>query len=320
MTMNLWGLTFGQPWWLLLLLGLPVLAWLLGGEGRPTALRYSSANLLKLAGVKPKFGPRRILGALHWAALALVIVALAQPRKERGDDPTRRHGIDVMLLCDVSPSMDWTDFTVRGKQVRRLDALREAVASFLDARPNDRTGMIVFSSGASIVSPLTLNNKWLADILTDMQTGGTTAIGEGIYAATDLLKQSEEKSKVIILITDGGNVAGRSPFDAAKYAKSKGVRIYSIAIADLATMVDTENSDLVKLTQCSQITGGQVFKATDTDALVKVYREIDRLEKHKIEQNQNRLYTELFPWVASAALVLGMLGTVLSSTVLLRMP
>ncbi|HEY0947328.1 MAG TPA: VWA domain-containing protein [Opitutaceae bacterium] len=314
------GYGFGQPWWLLLLLGLPVLAWCFGGAGRPNALRYSSAALLRDVGRPSRFGPKRILWLLRLAVVAFVILALAGPRKERGAEPTRRRGIDVVLCCDVSPSMDWKDFTVHGKQVRRLDAVREAIARFLAARPNDRTGMVVFSTDASIVSPLTLSNTWLADILTQIQSGGTTAIGEGIYASVDLLRESKEKSKVIVLLTDGGNMAGRPPVEAAHYAQRNGVKIYSVAIADLATMIDAANKDIRSLTQCAQVTGGQLFKASDTQALVKVYAEIDRLEKHQIEQQTSRLYTELFPWFAGAALAVGLIEVMLGSSVWLRVP
>jgi Ca-activated chloride channel family protein len=298
----------------------PLLAWLFGKAGRPVSLKYSSAMLLAQIGRAPKFGPGRILGTGRWLILILVIVALAEPRKERGENDQQQFGIDVVLLCDISPSMDLKDFMVAGRPVRRLEALAKAVGDFVLTRPNDRTAMVAFAQNPTIVCPLTLNASWLAKVVTQLPTSGGTAIGEGIYAATDLLKESKEKSKVIVLMTDGANSGGRPPLEAAQYAAKNHIRIYGVAISDFSTLTNPQNGDMLEMERCVNVTGGQLFKAADTSTLLRVYREIDRLEKHRLEQKQQRLYAQIFPWFLLPALVLALLEMTLSHTRYLRVP
>jgi Ca-activated chloride channel family protein len=202
------------------------------------------------------------------------------------------------------------DFHLKGKQVSRAEALADVVEKFVKKRPNDRIGIIGFAKGPYLVSPLTLDHEWVITALHQIVQSKGTAIGEAIVASVHFLrKASVDRSRIIIVVSDGKNTAGRKPLEVAPFAKKEGVRIYSIAIGpERLSGHQLSEDEMLKVTK---LTGGQFFQANDTHALQSVYDMIDLLEKKRFVQKRYQSYEELHPWLALAALgiVLGQIGS-----------
>jgi len=309
---------FAQPWWLLLLLLVPLAAWLRGRPGRTDGLPFSSVGLLRgLAGAIP-----RKRGRYRWAvadaALALLILAMACPRVERGNSEDRKEGIDIVLAVDTSGSMG-AGIDYRNTRMSRSEALRLAINDFVDGRPNDRFGMIGFAYDTWLMSPLTLDGGWIKEVLENKQqyqsgfTGGGTAVGNGILSGVELLKNARGPSRILILATDGESNAGVAPLEAAEVARKADIRIYSLGLG-----MGGAASKFLK--QIADRTGGAFFNVTSSAGLHEAYRQIDRLERSRFEQKKLRLYDELFPWFTGAALVLLLLEFTALHTVRMRIP
>ena len=210
-------MTFAYPWLLALLALIPLIAWRLGKAGPLPSVTLPT--------IKPLAGlgraPRRHTGRFRWPltliALALMIVALARPRVPRGETPDPSKGIDIMLTLDFSRSMAEEDFRMDGKRVSRRAALQKVVEEFVANRPHDRIGIVCFARSPALVSPLTLDHEWAMNSLreTDYMTG--TAIGEGMAASLQFLKRHSQRSKALILVTDGHNMIGRPPLAIAPF-------------------------------------------------------------------------------------------------------
>jgi Ca-activated chloride channel homolog len=296
------GFEFMYPWVLPALLLLPIIAWWLGRAGPIPSVPFSSLKTLKALGPVP----RRRLGRLRWALVllpvALIIVALARPRLPKGEVPDPSKGIDIILALDYSGSMTEKDFHLKGKRVTRAEALAHVVENFVAKRKNDRIGIIGFTKGPYLVSPLTLDHEWVVAALHNVVQGHGTAIGEAIVASVHFLRKASDRSKIIIIVSDGINSAGRKPFETAPFAKKEGVRIYAIIIGpERLTGSRLNENEMLKV---SKMTGGQLFQAGDTHALQSVYDMIDLLEKKRFVQRRYQTYHELFPWVTLAALAL----------------
>ncbi|HEY9249871.1 MAG TPA: VWA domain-containing protein, partial [Rariglobus sp.] len=221
-------LSFGQPGWLLLLLALPVMVWLLRGRGAPSALRYSSAALLRTSGRTARFGPRGWMWLMRVLALVLLIGALARPRLERTDSTDHRFGIDAVLVCDVSGSMSSRDYQMGGRQITRMEALIEAIDGFVKARPKDRTGMVGFAGSVYLLAPLTTDAAWLPEVLRQIRLQAGTAIGDGMLEGMRMLEKSKAKSRVMIVVSDGFNNRGSNPVEVAELARKAGIRVHTI--------------------------------------------------------------------------------------------
>ena len=296
------GFQFAWPWLLLALLLVPVLAWRFGRSGPMPSIAVPSLAPLRGLGRNP----RRQAGRWRWVmpllALALMVVALARPRVPRGDLPDPTKGIDILLTLDYSRSMAEHDYHLEGKRTSRRDALLHVVESFVSKRPKDRIGIVCFARSPFLVSPLTLDHAWAMASLkeTDYATG--TAIGEGLAASLQFIKRLSNRSKVIILVTDGQNMMGRTPLQVAPELLAEQVRLYSIIIgSEIITATAAANHELHK---ASRMTGGQFFQARDTEALQRVYESIDQLEKKALLQKRFVSWRELFPWLVGVALVL----------------
>jgi len=207
------------------------------------------------------------------------------------------------------------DYHLAGKRVTRAEALAHVVEKFITKRPNDRVGIIGFAKGPYLVSPLTLDHEWVLAALRQIVQGRGTAIGEAIVAAVHFLKKSSDRSKIIIIVSDGKNTAGRKPLEVGPFAKKEGVRIYPIIIGP-ERLLGRELNDH-ELLKVSKMTGGQLFQAGDTHTLQSVYDMIDVLEKKEYVQKRYQTFQELHPWLTGAALAL-MLGQVLVGQVLRR--
>ncbi len=304
------GLEFLNPWVLLGLLLLPVLAWRLGRRGP-----LPSVPVPTLRGIAQLGTPAsRHSGAWRWFGLllplALIIVALARPRLPRGDIPDPSKGIDIMLALDYSRSMAETDFRLNGHRVSRKDALVHVTTDFVKGRVNDRIGIVCFARTPWLVSPLTLDHEWAMNAMREAELATGTGIGWAINASTTFLKKSSNRSKVIILITDGENSSGPRPLEMAPLPVREHIKVYTILIGpEMVTPTMAANHELNKV---ARMTGGQFFQANDARALTGIYQLIDQLEKRELVQKRYVSWRELFPWfvVAAAAIwLVGLLGT-----------
>jgi len=328
---------FADPWFLLLLLILPVLAWsyFRSGSRLSGRVRYSDISLLR--GLEPslRLRLRHLPFLLYMAALTLLVIALARPRSSSREQKVDTEGIDIVLAMDVSSSMLAEDF----KPKNRLEAAKKVAAEFLAGRTNDRIGLVVFAGESFTQCPLTLDYGVILTLLESQAVAEEdwdgTAIGMGLANAVNRLRESEAKSKVIILLTDGVNNRGQiDPVTAARIAQSFDIKIYTIGAGTRGTAMYPVNDpmfgkryvrmpveiDEISLNKIAEITGGKYFRATDTQSLAAIYREIGEMEKTKIEVSEYTRYTELYVRFAGVALVLLLSGWFLSQTWLRRLP
>ena len=312
------GLEFALPWVLLALPLIPYLAWRLG---RPSPI--PSISLPSLESLRPLARPpRRRHGRWRWIlpllGLLLIFLAWARPRTPRGDLPDPTRGIDIMLALDYSRSMAEHDFHLDGKRVSRREALLKVVEDFVRKRPNDRIGIIGFARSPFLISPLTLDHDWALESLkeTDYATG--TAIGEGIAAALQSLKDHSDRSRVIILVTDGMNMQGRPPLQIAPFLLKQNIRMYSMLIGP--EIMTPSMASRNELDRASRMTGGQFSQARDTETLKTIYASIDQLEKKALLQKRFITWTEWHPWVAGAALAVLLLHLVWETLIRRQIP
>ena len=269
---------------------------------------------------------------LRMAALALLIFALARPQATSHGENVYSEGIDIILALDISGSMLAEDF-----HPNRIEAAKAVAQEFIDGRTNDRIGLVIFASESFTQCPLTVDYGVLKNLLKPVTPGmieEQTAIGLGIANGVARLKDSKSKSKVIILLTDGVNNSGEiDPITAAQMAASYGIRIYTIGVGtkgEAPTPVQTQfgtryqmvESDLDEnaLTKVAELTDGKYFRATDNTTLEKIYKEIDRLEKSRIEVRSYRRFTEMFYSYVGFALLLLMVDVGISKTWLRKLP
>jgi Ca-activated chloride channel family protein len=315
---------FLDPQFLWLLLVLPVIAFWLGRRGRVAGIEYSSAAVAREVARETRSRAGRILVLFPLLAAALFILGLARPQLRHGTTEEEASGIDIMLAVDVSGSMQSLDYKVNGQSASRIDTVRAAVSKFIDARPDDRVGLLEFSAEPYLVSPLTLDHDWLHQGLERVNTGTIpdgTALGDAIAMGVNRLRDQPAKSKVMVLLTDGCNNMGRlSPILAAEAAKALGIKIYTIGAgvrgeAPFPMKDDLGNTHIVMvpadvdedtLGKIAQMTGGQFFRATDTEKLDDTYAQIDRMEKTTRKVKKYEHVSELFAWaVMPGLLVLG---------------
>ena len=334
------GITFANPWLLLLLLLVPLLAFLRGQRGGSPTVVFSSTESLQTLGKRVQNRAGNFLTGLLFLALALLILALARPQKGKTLSQVEASGIDIVLLLDVSGSMLAEDFTIGTKRANRVSVVKKVTEQFIEERPNDRLGIIAFAGRPYLVSPLTLDHSWLLENMDRVQVGlveDGTAIGSAIASAANRLRGDKNaKSRVIILLTDGDNNAGKiSPATAAEAARAIGARIYTIGAGTEGVVpfpvMDRNRRilgyeprqfpiDVASLQQIAAIGNGQFFRATDTRSLEEIYKQIDTLEKSSFEMKQYRQYRDLFPWFLAAGAGLLLLQTLLAQTVWRKLP
>lgn len=313
------GFEFGQPYWLLLLVGLWPFWRSLQGLGRQPGVPIPSLRLLDGVARPVKTTWARRTAWLRVVVAALLIVALARPRLERGVDDETAHGIDILLVLDASRSMESKDFVFEGTKLSRREGLLRVLADFIQARPQDRIGVVAFAERPFLVSPLTLDHSWMLEAVSSIKLSLGTAIGSGVEAAVDLLRRSESPDKVAIVVTDGLNTSGVKPLESAQTARRFGVRLYTIGIVSYAEMATGAVEEL-SLSQMARMTGGQFFQAADGAGLQAIYRQIDAMERTAFKQPRLRAWRELFPWLVGAAALLVLLDLVLAQARAPRLP
>lgn len=247
-------------------------------------------------------------------------------------------GVDIILALDVSGSMEALDFKLDGQPANRLDVVKSVVAKFIEQRPDDRIGIVAFAGAPYLVSPLTLDHDWLLRNLERVQIGSVedgTAIGSAIATSVNRLRAQPGKSKLVVLLTDGQNNAGKvNPDTAAQAAHALGVKVCTIGagirgeapvpVTDAfgnrrlaLARVDVDEDTLKKI---AAETGGKFYRATDTDSLKRIYAEIDRAEKTKHSRKQFQQTNELFAWAVVPALAVLGAGLTLQQTRFRRLP
>lgn len=317
----------------LLILLIPYVVWYVMKWRRNNAsLQVSDMRVYARA---PKTYKNYLLHApfvLRVFAIVLIILVLARPQTTDNWQNSEIEGIDIMLAIDVSTSMLAEDL-----KPNRLEAAKDVAAEFINGRPNDNIGLTLFSGESFTQCPLTVDHAVLLNLFSGIKCGvitDGTAIGMGIANAVTRLKDSKAKSKVIILLTDGTNNMGDiSPLTAAEIAKTYGIRVYTIGVGTngmapypypvgntvqyINVSVEIDESTL---TQIAGITDGNYFRATSNSKLKEVYREIDKLEKTKLNVKEYSTRNEEFRWFALAAFLCVLLEVLLRNTLLKHIP
>jgi Ca-activated chloride channel family protein len=327
-------ISFAYPWMFYFLLVIPLMLvwfWYKGKHKQPS-ITYSSLKIFRGMPLSWKERLKYLPIILRSLAIALLIVALARPQTYSSGQNTYTQGIDIVMDLDLSGSMLSEDL-----KPNRIEAAKEVIKNFIKERPNDRIGLVVFQSESFTQCPLTIDHNVLLNLLSQVHSGmiqDGTAIGNAIANAVNRLKDSQAKSRVIILLTDGVNNSGEiDPVTAAQIANTYGIRIYTVGVGTRGEApypvqtpfgtryqmipVDIDENMLQKI---ADITGGQYFRATDTPSLKNIYSTINKLERSKIEITSYRNATELFYGWLGGGLILLFLEVGLSKTVLRKLP
>jgi len=331
-------ITFLHPGLLLFLLLVPALALWKGRQGRAAALVFSHVGVARTAARLRRTRPGWWRTALRLLVVALLVVAMARPRLTQAGTEIEASGVDIILAVDVSTSMEALDFEIGGQATSRLDVVKRVVAKFTDERPNDRIGLVAFAGRPYLVSPLTLDHDWLRKRLESLHTGmieDGTAIGSALASSVNRLRERDAKSRIVILLTDGMNNAGKvAPLTAAEAAATLGIKVYTIgagtrgeapvpvtdAFGRRTTMMAKVDIDEKTLAEMARMTGGKYFRATDTESLARIYAEINRMEKTTRTIRLYAHHQELVLWILLPVLGLFLLEQVLAFVRRPRLP
>jgi Ca-activated chloride channel family protein len=316
------AIDFGQPWWLLALVLLPLWAWWQRRRRAPQALVFSRAALLARAPHRPS-RVTRWATRLRWIALAGLVITLAQPRSGASAQQSTRDGIDIALVIDISSSMLAEDFQPQN----RMEVAKERAQAFVTGRRSDRIGVVAFSGEALTQVPLTTDYPVVLAAIENLQPGlleDGTAIGTAIATAANRLRSADGRSRVMLLLTDGENNRGAiDPRTAAQAATAFGIRLYAIGIGSEGVAptpvgrglfgLRYENRpvriDEALLTEIAEGSGGRYFRARDAAALQRIFEQIDQLERAPVAARSFVRYTERYQWPLAIA-VLALLGEV----------
>lgn len=315
------NITFAHPWYLLGLLLVPLLVawWLWRYRKQEAAVQHSNISVFDGIGKSLRVRLRWLPYALRCVAVAAMVVALARPQSSLSRQEMKVEGIDIVMAMDVSGSMLAEDF-----KPNRLESAKRVAADFIEGRKSDRMGLVVFAGQAYTQVPLTIDHHILLQQLGSLKSGlvrDGTALGDGLATAINRIKDSEAKSKVIILLTDGVNNQGSvDPQSAAEIAAMYGIRLYTIGVGSLGKApypfrdqmgrvhyqnVDVEIDETLLNEMAGLTDGGQYFRATNKKALAEIFDQIDEMEKSKIDVTQYaQTRDEQAPWLWAALIAL----------------
>jgi Ca-activated chloride channel homolog len=329
---------FLQPDWFWAFTLLPLVVLWRGRRGPVAAVEYSDVSLARDIACRTRSRVGGMVWLLPIIAAALMILGLARPQRTDSQTTVTANGIDIVLGLDVSGSMQALDFKVNNTRVSRIAVVKSVVSKFIDERPDDRIGLIAFAAAPYIVSPLTLDHDWLQQNLERINVGlgdDGTAIGSAIAAAVNHLRTTATKSKVVILLTDGVNNSGKiPPLAAAEAARALGVKVYTIGVgvrgkAPIPVRDQAGNTHVIMaevdvdentLQAIATETGGQFYRATDTDSLQKIYEQVNRYEKSAQTVQKFEHVEELYRWTLYPSLGLLGLWVLLQHTRYRRLP
>ncbi len=327
--------TFQNPalMWLLLIIPALVIAYVFWSQKRFGTLRFSSFQLLEGLSLTSGIWRKHVLFGIRLLALALLILALTRPQQRNALQEFNAEGIDIMLVIDISGSMRATDF-----KPNRLEAVKKVAQTFVSQRQNDRMGLNVFARESFLQCPLTTDlnrlNEFISSIeIVDEKFDGT-AIGIALAGAVNRLRDSEAKSKVIVLLSDGRNNAGElDPITTSELARDFGIRIYAIGagthgtaslpvqtalgMRNVQVKVDVDEGTLKKI---ASITNGKYFRATDEKSLAAVYQEISEMETTQYNVREYVQHAELYYYPLLMALFLLVLEYLLERSIFRRFP
>jgi Ca-activated chloride channel family protein len=328
------NMVFLHPqYFFLLLLLIPMIGWYVWKLKTINAsLQLSSLKGFSLIGKSKKMYVRHLPFALRMLTLIFLIVALARPQSSNKLRTSTTEGIDILIALDISTSMLAMDFNPN-----RMEAAKEVAINFIQGRPSDRIGLVIFAAESFTQCPLTIDHTVLVNLFREIQTGmlaDGTAIGDGLATAVNRIKDSDSKSKVIIFLSDGENNSGQiAPLTAAEIAKTFGIRVYTIGVGTIGTApypINTVfgqqiqnvevNVDEPMLKEIAAITDGHYFRATNNNKLAEIYKEIDAMEKTKTEVQEYTKKSEEFLIFALLAFVFLISEIVLRNTVLRTLP
>lgn len=324
---------FKDPSFFFLILLLPVLFWLFRKHSE-ARLKFSNLDLFESRSFSPRMILYKCLPLFRLLVLLLFIAALARPQRVTAEREYQTKGVDIVIAMDISGSMLAEDF----KPENRLAVAKVEATKFIKGRENDRIGLVIFARKAFTQCPVTLDYDVLTRLLEEVQVGMVpdgTAIGMGLATAVNRLRDSDAKSKVIILMTDGSNNAGNiDPITAAELAKTFGIKVYTICIGrgglvpfpfndplfgKRYVQAEVEIDEMV-LKRIADITGGLFFRARDPQALDEIYGKINQLEKSEVNVKEYRSYEELFHLFLIPGILLLLAEIALSRTLLLKVP
>ena len=323
------GIDFAQPDFLYLLIIIPFMIgfYLYKQQKAIPSLSVPGSDQFVNSAKTFRHFIRHLLLGLRTAAIALLIIILARPQKTDNFQDVSTEGIDIVLTLDISGSMLARDF-----KPDRLEASKNVATEFITGRPYDRMGLVVFSGESFTQCPITTDHAVLINLMRELKSGmieDGTAIGMGLATAVNRIKDSEAKSKVIILLTDGVNNRGMiAPLTAAEIAKTYGIRVYTIGVGTqgvapypVQTPFGVQYQDMPVeidegiLKEIAKMTDGKYFRATDNEKLVEVYAEIDKLEKSRIDVRQFKLKEEKFILPAIIAFILIIIEIIFRNTI-----
>lgn len=303
---------FAHPFCLLLLLLIPALLWW-RSRRRGAAVHFSDGTLLSRLPVSWTVRLQPLLSVLYAAGLACLILAIARPQRGLSENRVNTEGVDIVLLLDLSTSMETPDFAHGGRRQTRIDSAKQVISDFIAKRKNDRVGMIGFAALPYAIAPLTLDHSWLVQRMDGLRTGmleDGTAIGDAIASAVNRLRDSKAKSRIVILLTDGINNRGElTPENAAQAAAALGIKIYTIGIGGGLPVRQgfftspAQEIDVATLKRIAELSKAEFFRARDLQTLEEVYDRIDQLEKTEIEMQQFTRFEEKAGGWLIAALV-----------------
>lgn len=330
-------MSWANPWMFLFLLTVPLMIWyfIKKKAQKNTFILYSDTKIIQ-ENYKLKFMPEKIIFFIRITAILLLIFACAGPRKGLVTEEILTKGIDIMICLDTSTSMAALDF----KPDNRLNVAKEVVEKFIKGRKNDRIGIVVFGGVSFLQAPLTLDSSALLEFLQNVQIGITesdgTAIGSAIGTAVNHLKESDGKSKIIILVTDGRNNAGKiDPVTSARLAQAEEIKIYTVGVGtegEVPFQIKDpvfgvprivylkESLDDKLLTKIANITDALYFRATDPEALYNIFDKINQLEKIDIKIKKHTQYKEKYPYFLWPGLILFFIEVLLANTIWRKIP
>ena len=328
------NIEFLDKYYLLLLIIIPFyVAWYIWKQkGLQASLKISTLRGFSKAPVSKKIYLRHSLFVLRVLAITLLIIVLARPQSSNSFRNEITEGIDIVMALDISGSMQAEDF-----KPNRLEAAKEVAANFVAGRKNDKVGLVIYAGESFTQCPLTTDHRVIQNLFNDITPGmleDGTAIGMGLATAVQRIKDSETKSKVVILLTDGVNNSGEiAPLTAAEIAKTFDVRVYTVGVGtkgmapfpvqtvfgkqyqQMEVQIDEE-----LLQNIADMTGGKYFRATDKNKLKAIYEEIDQMEKTRIEVREYTKRKEEYHWFAVMAGLFLLLEIFLRNTIFRNLP
>ncbi len=328
------GISFKNPeFFYLFLLLIPMIAWYIWKQKKAGAsIQFSSDMGFARIPMSWKYYFRHSVFVLFLMSMSMLIVVLARPQSSNSWQNVTTEGIDIVIALDISSSMLAMDF-----QPNRIEAAKNVATQFISGRQNDKIGLVIFSGESFTQCPLTTDHATVINLFRNIESGmieDGTAIGNGLATAVSRLKESTAISKVIILLTDGVNNRGEiAPVTAAELAKTFGIRVYTVGIGTIGTApypmqtpfgvqvrdmkVDIDEPTLMKI---AETTDGKYFRATNNNKLAEIYKEIDKLEKSKIDVKEYSKKEEEYMKYALAAALFLIIGLFLKSTIFRNIP